>query len=267
MARLLVNDEWFDSVSPESLYESEFEDLLLEKAETLYPTFHAVRFNALVNSDRGPKRADLALIDRQYRDWWVVEIELSNHPLKSHVEDQVAGLSSGSYGLAEAKHLCARSKALDRAAVIEMMRGAQPRVLVIVNQSMPVWSNTLARYGAVVSVAEVFRSNRNRTILRINGDHPVPIGNIVSKCEREPSTPFLTVNSPAALKVRPKGKVTIWFEGGVTEWLRCDSATKVWLIPSGRNPLPDGSRYFVLSRSDEGHLVLEARKPPLVGRE
>ena len=49
---------------------------------------------------------------------------------------------------------------MDVALLEEMMRGRQPRVLVIVNQAMPDWLPVLGRYDALVGVAELFPLSR-----------------------------------------------------------------------------------------------------------
>lgn len=259
MARLLINGEWFDSISPESIYESDFEDLLLMNAQYLYPTFFAARFKGTVESEHGRAKADLALVDRSYRSWWVVEVELGSHPLRSHVEQQVAILATAKYGEPEAAQLARHAPELNAAALAEMMRGRQPRVLVIVNQAKPDWIPALARYNAIVGVAELFRSRRDHlNVLRINGEHPAAVGDVVSVCRVDGVMPnSLRVDSPASLGFSADEKAEIWFEGNVTEWVRLDSGTAAWLVPARRNPLPFGLRSFTLQRGDDGRLMLE----------
>lgn len=259
MARLLIDGEWFDSISPESIYEKDFEELLLANAVHLYPSFHAARFKATVESEQGRAQADLALVDKSYRTWWVVEVELGSHPLRGHVQQQVAVLSTAKYSDAEANHLAGQAPELDRNALVEMMRGRQPRVLIIVNEAKPDWIPALARYDALVGVAELFRSRRDHmTVLRINGEHPEEIGDVVSMCRVDGVMPnSLRVDSPANLGFGADEKAEIWFDGSLTEWARLDSATTAWLVPVHRNPLPSGSRSFRLRRGDDGRLVIE----------
>jgi hypothetical protein len=260
MARLLIDGEWFDSISPDSIYEKDFEDLLLANAGHLYPSFYAARFKAIVESEHGRAKPDLALIDRSYRSWWVVEVELGSHPLRGHVEQQVAILATAKYGQAEAQQLAKHDAELDPEALVEMMRGRQPRVLIIVNQTKPQWATALARYDALVGVAELFRSRRDHmTVLRINGEHPEELGDVVSLCRVDGVLPnSLRVDSPANLGFDAAETAEIWLDGSLTEWARIDSGTTAWLVPTRRNPLPFGSRSFTLRRSDDGRLMLEA---------
>lgn len=259
MARLLIEGEWFDSISPDSIYERDFENLLLANAAHLYPSFHVARFKATVESEHGRAKADLALVDKEYREWWVVEVELGTHPLRGHVEEQVSILATARYGAGEAQRLAETADALDADRLTEMMRGRQPRVFVIVNQSRPDWSAALIRWNAIVGVAEIFRSRREHlTVLRINGDQPTPTGDVVSACRVDTVMPnMLRVESPAGLGFGSDETGEIWFEGGLTEWARVDSATAAWLTPMRRNPLPPALRSFVIRRDEDGRLTLE----------
>lgn len=264
MPRLLVSGEWYDAVAAESIYETDYEAMLVSHAPALYPTFHLVPFKALVHSDDGDAIPDLALIDKQYREWWVVEVELGDHPLRGHVEGQVVRLATADYGVREADYLADRNHSLDRRALREMMLGGVPRVLVLVNQPKPTWTPALTKWSAIIGVVEIFRSDRSQTILRINGDHPGPLGAVVSRCTVDPQFPsWLIVESPAALGIRPNERITLLFEGSSSDWKRLDIQDRVWLTSLGRFPLPIDSKHFVLRRDDAGRLVLEARRVPM----
>ena len=258
MPRLLVNGEWFDSVAPEAIRESEFEDLLLSNSTVIYPGFHAVRFKKTIFSEYGAGRPDLALIDKQFRSWWIVEVERSSHPLRSHVEKQVAIFATAEYGLAEAQYIASRNSELDARSLRDMMRGSQPRVLVLVNQVQPAWTKTLAHWDAIVGVAEIFRSRSEQLILRINGEHPEEPGNVLSVCRVDPLLQnFLVVESPASLNLFKQETIPIWFNDSLTEWTRCESAKTVWLMPRQRYPLPSRLRSFVLLRTEDQRFIFK----------
>jgi hypothetical protein len=258
MPRLLLRGEWYDPVSPESIYEKDFERLLLAQAEALYPSYRLVPFKRTVQSRAGTGIPDLALIDKEYRSWWVVEVELGHHPLRQHVEPQVEIFTTAAYGESEAAFLAAKNHELDYAALREMMRGAPPRVLVLVNRAVPSWASSLSQWGALTGVVEMFRSARNNVILRINGEHPQDLGGFLSICRADPYMPrSLIVDSPAALRVGAGEVLRIEIEDGVSEWTRLDSKDRVWLIPLDRCPLPSGRKTFVLSRRGDGSLFLD----------
>ena len=258
MPRILVGDDWYDAISPSSLYEDDFEKIIFHRAPILYPGFIPVRFKKVVQSDADSAVPDLALIEVMYRNWWVVEIEMSNHPFDTHVSPQVETLSSAKYGEDEANYLMAQNKTLDQQRLLDMMKGVQPRVLVVVNGITSGWVAPLSRYNAVLQVVEIFRSERNQHIFRVDGVSPATMEkNFVSTCHPDPAMPrMIIVDSPASLGISAGGTIEIEFEGGVTEWERIDSSDTVWLSPIRRNPL-DHSRDFQLVRDESGALHFE----------
>ena len=246
--RLLVKEEWFETVSSEGEYESDFESIVLSKSSILFPEYYTLLFKMPVESENGRRIPDLVLVDRKYRHWWVVEVEMAHHSLNGHVLPQVDVFTHGKYGEEHKEYLIARSKALDPTALADMIKGAQPRVLVIVNRNVPNWIRPIQSIGGLVSIVEVFRSGRNDHILRVNGDYPsADAEEVVSTCRLDDLMPrLLQIDSPAALGVAPGDRLTIGFAGGFTEWERIDSADRVWLIPVKRNPLSAGQTYVIL---------------------
>lgn len=255
MARLLIGTEWYDSVSSSSFYEFEYEALLLEHARLLFPEYVMVPFKTTLSSEAGSCQADLALIERQYRCWWVVEVELAHHPI-NHLLRQVQVLSTASFGAGEATLLREQSPELDGAALAAMMKGAPPGVLVIVNEPKPAWISDLTRLGAIMTVVEAFRSERNHHVLRVNGAYPSTAVDAITTCHPDPIIPrLLVVDSPANLPFPPQGRFTIEYEGSVTEWERIQTRDRVWLSPVRSSPLPPRGR-FVLVRGSGAHFSL-----------
>ncbi len=251
MPRLLVDDEWYEPVSPAAIYEADFEELVIQNAARLFPEFHVVRFDLVVESYEATAKADLALIDHEYRGWWVVEVELAIHSLRGHVVPQVRTLANADYGLDSAVYLAKSSATLDLTKLTDMMKGAQPRVLVVVNGPCPGWRDPLAFYDAKLAVVELFRSTGNRTILRLNGYYPEVPRHIVSECYVDPTVRrLLVVESPAALPVSPGQTAEIQLAGAMTKWRRLDIANRVYLDPVGPNPLLVRRRYRLLKAED-----------------
>ena len=228
--RLLLSEEWFDALSSEGQYESDFESIILSRAKSLFPQFHTVPFRIPVESEEGRKIPDLALVDRTYRFWWVVEVEMAHHSLCGHVIPQVKVFARGKYGEEHANHLARRGDDLDRDALQDMIMGAQPRVLVVVNRSVPDWVEPIHRLDGLVTVVEMFRSSRNQHILRVNGDYPEGSdAHIASLCRLDNILPnLLQVDSPATLGVSTGEQIAIEFNGGLTNWSRLDISDRVW---------------------------------------
>ncbi|HBB89949.1 MAG TPA: hypothetical protein DC047_20285 [Blastocatellia bacterium] len=258
MAKILIDGEWYEELSPAALYERDIEQIILQQANFIYPQYYLVPFKVLVHSEEGSAKADLALIHKGYREWWIVEVERGVHDLSGHVEPQVRKLSRATYGESEALALCKECDQLDSTQVFDMMKGKAPRVLVLVNTPKPTWIKPLEMHDCIVATFEIFRSQRNKHIFRVNGKHPSEPREIISICVVESLIPrFLRVESPAGLGVQAGEKINIRFNDFLTEWERVDAKNKVWLSPMKLNPLSSECNYELLRDSD-GCLVLQA---------
>lgn len=259
MARLLINGEWYDALASSSHYESEYEAVLVEHAPRLFPEFSLVPFKTAVASEYGGRRPDFALIDRQYRFWWVVEAELAHHPL-NHVIEQVQVFATASYGDAEARWLWQQDGELSIDALTQMMKGASPGVLVIVDSPKPECLPYLRRWNALLAVVEIFRSDRNHHVLRVNGAYPSTGADILSTCRLDPMMPRLVLlDSPANLPIPNGGRLLVDYYGSLTEWERLQAKDRVWLSPIRTNPLPPGVT-FAIVQGDRGQLVFKPLK-------
>jgi hypothetical protein len=256
MAKILLGDEWFDELASTSLYESEFEKLLFQEAPRIFPEYHPVPFKPIVLSEDGDAKADFALIHKEYRSWWVVEAEMGHHPLEGHVIPQVRRLSRAVYQDAEADYLCEQNSSLDGVRVREMIKGEQPRVLVIVNIPVPGWKEQLRPFNAIVAIFQIFRSKFNRYVYRINGDFPSENNEIVSTCRCWEIHRYLKIDSPAQLGVARGQTVTLYHETGATEWVRADTADTALLHALRDHPLKKGLIYEIVRRGD-GTLVIQ----------
>jgi hypothetical protein len=262
MARLLLRDEWFEPLSLHAQYETEFERILLAYADPLFPTWHLVPFKVEVRSDEGVKRPDLALIDREYRRWWVVEVEMARHDFNSHVLPQVRVLSYGKYDQEHVAAIVQAAPHLDAQRVEAMVRGEPPRVWVVVDRPRPDWGRPLAAIGATLGIVEIFRSDTNQHSIRLNGEQPQPPVTDIIECWRDPLVLVLwQVGSPALLPIANGETMDIYMEaeGRPFQWMRCDLATTVYLSCTNGNPLQKYKRANLL-RLEDGRWVFKARQ-------
>lgn len=244
MAQILVNDVWYRSIESITLYESAFERILLQKESVLFPGFHSVPFKKTVCSESDSARADYALIDTEYGEWWIVEVEMSHHSFEGHVLPQVSALANAVYGEEEASYLKRQRRDLDEVRLCDMLKGEQPRVLVIVDRPRPNWIPFLEQCQAKLAVFEIFRSDLDRYVYRVNGFRPDRVSEVISRCWLEPSLPtLLRIASPGRLSLRPGSKVMIEYAGNQTEWTRIESRDCVWLVPCQPIPLAVGGEY------------------------
>lgn len=250
MARMLIGDEWFDELASTSLYESEFETILFQEAARIFPEYHPVPFKCLVLSEEGDAKADFALIHKDYRSWWVVEAEMGHHSFNGHVLPQVRKLSRANYTEKEAQHLCEQAPQLDCARIMEMIKGQQPRVLVVVNVPVPSWRDPIRPYSAVLAIFQIFRSQFNRHIYRLNGDFPSENNEIITTCRCWEIHRFLKIDSPTQLEVKRGETLVLQHETGALEWERVDIADSVLLHALRDHPLKKNLIYEIVKQSD-----------------
>jgi hypothetical protein len=260
MARVLVNGEWFEQVEPSTFAESYFEDRIVLHAPSVYPEYYVLPFKREVQSEYGSVRPDLAFISKNYQEWRIVEVEMGYHSFSAHVEPQVQRLASASYGAAEAKYLCEKTPSLDFDRTVRLMKDMQPEVLVIVNEPKPDWIKPLSRYDAIVAVFELFRSDKDIEIFRVNGAYPMLFVDTVSECSFHSTIPrLLEVYHPEALDLPRRGRIKLRYNNCITEWERIDAEGKVWLSPAGRNPLSPRCEYVILRQPDSSLALLQSQ--------
>lgn len=256
MARLLFRESWFDEVATSSIYEIEFERIILSKADVLFPDFHVIPFKPIICSDEETARPDLVLVDKSYSDLWIVEVEMAHHSFESHVLPQIRTLSRGHYGEETVNELCTSFPGLNRNRVLDMLKGRQPRVLIIVNAVKEDWADQIEAYGARIAFLQVFRSDRNEHILVADGTWPTGRPESSTECFLDTFLPrLLVVGTPSVLGLVHGQRTVVSFENCATEWERLDTQDKVWLAPIGLNPLRPGMNYQLARRRD-GSLVL-----------
>lgn len=254
MPRILIGDEWYSQISSQALYETEYERILLENAERLFPDYHAVLFRSAVESSFGEAKPDFALIDRRYRLWWVVETELAHHS-REHVLRQASVFRSGAYHSAHANALYAQDSSLDLEALKAMMKGVSPSVLIVVNSAHAAWRQDLETLtDCSVMIVEVFRSDRDKTMLRINGSYPEPPEmSVLTTCRCDSALyRLLILDSPGAFTQHGEETIEISFEEGTTGWRLLQVENKVWLAPIRSNPLSPGVTFKIVQMSNGG---------------
>lgn len=254
MSRILSNGEIHEPISPNSIYEAEFEDLIFQNSDELFPGYHTIEFKKTVESEEGRVKGDLALVHEGYKDWWVVEVEMAYHSFSEHVLPQVLSLSRASYEDEEALYLCEEEELLSVARTRTMMKGKPPNVLVIVNEPKPEWRKSFEHLDVLLGFFQVYRSSRNAHIYRISGDYPTPPAELVTKCTCNSHLQRLVeVYSPASEIIDSSEEFNILMDGSITEWSKMTTADTVYLRSRRANPLSPNKEYKIV-RDDSGRL-------------
>jgi hypothetical protein len=253
MPRLFHRDEWFFELSPTAMAEAEFESVLAQNVAIIRAGATIVPFKKTVFAGERSAKADLAVIDHDYRQWAVVEVEMLRHDLHRHVIPQIATLRGGYYDSGHAAYLASKNEHFDAAKLADMLRGEAPEVLVLVNKFDEEWAREIRRYGASMMVFEIFRSETsNRNIFVIDGELPPLAAGILTELSFGMVPRCLAVKSPAMLDFLPGQKVPVFIDGQMTYWERFDTANQVFVTPVGNLPIQSGQRY-ALTKDASGH--------------
>jgi hypothetical protein len=247
--RVLAGGNWHEPLAPGSLYEEEFETIVRQEGSDLFPNYVVGSFKVTVASEAGLVKPDLAVIDPHYRRWWVVEVELATHSLRSHVLPQIHKLVIGDYGVAHARYLARELVGLSEDALATMMKGAPPGVIVVVNDFVPAWEEPLKAAGADLFVVRLFRSGANVHLFHVAGALPSTDTNTLSLCHRDALMPnMIRLDAPGSM--RSTEVLEILYKGAVTYWKQIESRDTVWLAPLGRNPLSERSSFRLVTSED-----------------
>ncbi len=265
--RLIVRGQVLSPIPLSSLTEAEYQRAIVQNFSTLFRQYEVVPFARTIESAAGSRRADFAAVAKDYRDWWVIEVERVTHSLEDHVIPQVDVFLNATYGHEDAAYLRRKQALFDERALVSMMKGAPPQVFVVVNEDRPRWDVELRRRGAQYLVFEVFRSDRNEYAFRIDGDIPMGAEATITECRADELLPrWLKVISPASLSLAaPEEQMELFIDGQASTWRRVETGSKVYLVPEGPYSLPRSSRYE-LSRDTSGSLVLRASRSPRTWR-
>lgn len=147
--RAFHDEEWFRLRDPKSLYEIDFQNIVARMRNELFETYHLSKLNIPVSSREfriGRKVPDFVLIDHLYRDWWVVEVELSTHDYSNHVEPQIQVLSTGDYGEEHAHSICRNNVDIDFSRLRDLIRMSQPMALLVCDDIPRSWESGLSDF-------------------------------------------------------------------------------------------------------------------------
>lgn len=257
MPRLRYEGQWFHLLSLNALPESHFEDLLIQNSEMFRQDAWMVRFKRKIYAEGAAARADLAVIDYEYREWFVIEVEMRRHPLYEHVLPQVRTLRDGYYGPQEVDYLVANLPDLDFDRTSDLVRGVSPKVVVIADRSDKWWSDVLSGADIDFITMEIYKSDLNRYIFSLDGGLPERANDLISYCTYSSMLPRqLQVQSPAALGGSHGDSLIILCDDEAIEWSRMDTKDSCYLRTRGPVRLRPGARYALLRRGD-GAIVLK----------
>jgi hypothetical protein len=226
----------------------------------LFPDYYVIPFKRDVASTVAAdvvKRPDLAMIDRQFQSWGVVEVEVVDHTL-DHVLGQIEVFVNGTYNAIETaryvkeKLLTHCSKRVSLARLAKLFTEEHPAVLVIADELREDWREELERLGADLCTFELYKNTRGRHLYRTSGKYPV-IPTREAHVRRTPgSANLLEITSEFEFKRMPQGMVDIVFDDIITQWAFFQEAGARYLrFAGGANPLGSNDAYVLFADRQE----------------
>jgi hypothetical protein len=254
MPKLLVDKEWYEPLQPNSVLDTAYEQMLLDRAPVLFPGFLVAQVHQRISNESGHSFAHLALIDHGYRAWWLALLETGSAPSGKYVLSQAEVLRSQRYGRDFALMLASRNQNVDSKALERLCLREMPSVFFLLAHPP---APKVADSGVRVGVAEIFESPAGIRILRINGEHPHVPAEMVGRCTRTLRiAPHLLRLVLEKNEAAPASPCEIEIDGSVSVWTVRPQGEVIWLVPQGSITLPVGAELFSLVKAATGRLQL-----------
>ncbi|MDH7448429.1 hypothetical protein [Aquimarina sp. 2201CG14-23] len=258
--------KWYDEIDGSTFYEKDLEQTILSKLPIVYPDYIGVPFSLTIQAGLESSRPDLAMVKKDYSEWYIIEVEMARHGWEGHVEKQVRVFSKGTYKkLHVAKYIAKKEKEyysptptyfeLDK--LIKMIELHQPKVMVIANEPVKEWVPHIRKYKALLSVFQIYKGTNHFELYRIEGDTPFVFRD-KSHCELlKGSSNILIVYTPTFVTEKHNEELEIIFNGKKTKWIKMDDGSKVNLILNGSTHYLQTEKKYILYLSEEGKYYLE----------
>lgn len=245
MTRIFLHNNKFHKILPSSFHEGEFEKIVTLQAPDLYPDYYVIPFKKTVISPHGNKKPDLVFIAKDYKDWYVVEVEMTYHSLDSHVEPQIHSLATAKYDDDDViKYMCKKCSKLDWAKTSKLVHNEPAKILLILNELNDSWAGELNnKYGVITSVFEVFHNTSSsfqvsppHRAYGISRHYPIYSLSVTTKCSIHPQLSYLGIVDNSMLQLKPSDEVILEFDGCTTFWKVVEGPEKkLWLKMDGRD--------------------------------
>ena len=259
MGRILANGKWHEPISSRSILESEYEQSIFRYADNLFPGYWCLAFNELIESKYGSVKADMVLIDEQYRGWTVIEAELEHHSFSRHVEPQMRKLVNGKYGQEHANAILRVKPDLEHNRLKVLIKNSDPDFLVVVPKSDQHWKSTLANMGIKMAVVEIFMDKTGNRVVNMSGDLPKswPERHLTKLLRDQHFLPrSFRVETPAALP--DQDSFSLMYHDQITTWRKVVTQKATFILPNGSFDLESQKNYSILRNNQENLEIVEA---------
>lgn len=235
--------------------ERDFLPIVKDEIPKILPDFAILDFCPYIIGDEGSRRKpDLALVDRNYGMWAVVEVELEKHSLKHHVIPQIRAFATGRYDKSHAEMLHEKDPSLDLEALDDLITYSLPEILVIVNSRSVLndgWSVLESDYSAHLTFLESFRAMDGDVIFSISGHLPTPPPSQTIKLTKCKMLNALVCAQPNNIPAGIGDYMCIYWNERPFMWKILRTADSVVLIPSSGFTVRADRNYQVSKINEE----------------
>ena len=245
------NGSKYALVESNSWSEDFFSTVIQNFAHVIFPFHHCFEFEVDMYYLGDKVRPDLILIEKNYRDWWLVEVELERHSWLSHIQVQIDKILNADITPVHINKLKKHSEKLDLKRLEQMMTNVKHKTLVIVDSEPKGWMEDLQSTEARLMTVQVYRNSTNDHIIRCDTALPQTGSPIISYLipSREGLLPgWLEIETPHRLSTT-EGKAVIACDDQFFECSLREFGGKTYLIPPSRFrfiPLNPSNRLVLL---------------------
>ncbi|WP_396158914.1 hypothetical protein [Flavobacterium sp.] len=253
MSKVLVtfDESWYNELNSVAYYgETEFEKNIKQHLKHIFPDYMAFSYKQTVADGPQKNRADLALIKNDYKDWWIIEVELGTDNF-NHVKQQVQTFLNGDYNpFMMIKYITRKVKEecnidIDQKLTIDLISNNAPKVLVMVDEPKIEWAKEIEKLGGEIFIFQVFKNTKGFHLYRLDGKYPI-VSVSESHCKYHPSIPnLLEIRDPTVIK-DIVDEVQILFNQKITLWQKVINKESTFLRFTGSiNPLSASSTFYL----------------------
>ncbi len=251
------NQKWFKELSPSSF----FNESDLESTVQTYLSKHLIncfvlrgKIRVINNETNKVNIPDLIIVDKEYKEWYVVEVELSNHDL-SHIKSQIDTFTKGIYDKSHANYLFQQNTdELDLDELNKMILRFPPKVFVIVNDFNCDWIDVFNQYDCKVGIFQIYYDRDQNRAYRFQGYFPL-MKHDFGTCKFIPGLPtMIALNEKDFLDgigIQPNEEIIAQYNGKISKWKRIDDRNSVYLeCLSNTIPLDPLNKRYVITYDD-----------------
>lgn len=167
-------DTIYSLVDPTMFTELEFEQHVRAALECVYRDYHCIPFRGVFQFDGDTNVADLALIHKQFKHWFVIEVELVSHSLYGHVIPQVRSFQYGTPADSCAEQIGDGVPQCDIKQARTLLKFVPKSVAVVANRADKNWIEVLRGHNVQFVAVSIFKTTYGGYALETEGSLDEP---------------------------------------------------------------------------------------------